>query len=347
MFQTGLPSWNPDSGVMSMAVFFSLVVVLLLSLLGYLGGSLDGMRTFFGIVIPYAAIAVFLVGIAYRIIRWAHVPVPFRITATCGQQKSLPWIKNSRLDNPSSGFGTILRMALEILLFRSLFRNTKAELRDGPKLVFGEEKFLWLGALAFHWSFLIVFVRHLRFFLEPVPGFVMIAQSIDGFFEIGTPILYLTDIIIVAALLYLLFRRIVNFQVRYFSLFTDYFALFLILGLAISGIFLRYFTKTNILEVKELAMGLITFSPMVPAGIAPLFFMHLILLSALIAYFPFSKLMHMGGVFLSPTRNLANTNRMKRHVNPWNYPVKVHTYEEWEEEFKDKIRASGLPLEKA
>ena len=39
-------------------------------------------------------------------------------------------------------------------------------------------------------------------------------------------------------------------------------------------------------------------------------------MSALAAYFPFSKLMHMAGVFLSPTRNLANNNRMVRHVNP-------------------------------
>ena len=72
---------------------------------------------------------------------------------------------------------------------------------------------------------------------------------------------------------------------------------------------------------------------------------HLLLVSTLAAYFPFSKLMHMGGVFLSPTRNLANNNRSKRHVNPWNYPVKTHTYEEWEEEFHDKIKAAGLPLE--
>ena len=47
--------------------------------------------------------------------------------------------------------------------------------------------------------------------------------------------------------------------------------------------------------------------------------------------------MHMGGVFLSPTRNLANNSRSRRHVNPWNYPVKTHTYAEWEEEFRDKI----------
>ena len=250
------------------------------------------------------------------------------------------------LTNPSSGLGTVIRMALEILLFRSLFRNTKAKITDGPRLVFSESKFLWLAALAFHWTFLFILLRHLRFFLEPVPGFVLIAQELDGFFQIGTPILYMTDLIIVAALAFLIVRRLTDTQIRYISLFADYFALFLLLGLALSGIFLRYFIKTDISKIKELAMGLVTFSPTVPAGLSPIFFMHIFLLSILVAYFPFSKLMHMGGVFLSPTRNLANNNRMKRHVNPWNYPVKVHTYEEWEEEFRDKIKAAGLPLDK-
>jgi nitrate reductase gamma subunit len=329
-----------------MAAFYSLILVLLLGVLGYFGGSVAGMEMLFGVMIPYAAIAVFLFGIACRVIRWANAPVPFRITATCGQQKSLPWIKASRLDNPSTTVTTIARMALEILLFRSLFRNTKTEMRPGPRLVFGEQKFLWLGALAFHWSFLFILLRHLRFFFEPVPGFVLMAQALDGFFRIGAPILYATDLVFLAALTYLLLRRITDFQIRYISLFADYFVLLLLMGLAISGIFLRYFFKTDLAKVKELAMGLVTLSPAPPAGAGPVFFIHLFLLSVLIAYFPFSKLMHMGGVFLSPTRNLANNNRMKRHINPWNHPVKVHSYEEWEEEFKDKIKASGLPLDK-
>jgi nitrate reductase gamma subunit len=330
-----------------MAVFYSLILVLLLSVLGYFGGSAAGLRTIFGVWIPFVAIAVFILGVIYRIVRWAQVPVPFRITTTCGQQRSLPWIKSNRLDNPSSALGTIVRMLLEVLLFRSLFRNTKAEIREGPKLIFGENKFLWLGALAFHWSFLFILLRHLRFFLEPVPGLVLIAQELDGFFQIGTPVLYITNIVILAALVYLLWRRIADSQVRYISLFADYFALFLLMGVALSGVIMRYFVKTDLMGVKELAMGIVTLSPEVPAGVGPIFFLHLFLLSVLIAYFPFSKLMHMGGVFLSPTRNLANNNRMKRHINPWNSPVKVHTYEEWEEEFKDKIKAAGLPLERA
>jgi hypothetical protein len=55
--------------------------------------------------------------------------------------------------------------------------------------------------------------------------------------------------------------------------------------------------------------------------------------------------MHLGGVFLSPTRNLANNSRMKRHINPWNYPVKTHPYGEWEKEFGDKLKMAGIPLD--
>jgi hypothetical protein len=68
--------------------------------------------------------------------------------------------------------------------------------------------------------------------------------------------------------------------------------------------------------------------------------------STLLAYFPFSKLVHMGGIFLSPTRNLSNNSRIARHINPWNYPVKTHTYDEYEEEFRDKMVEVGIPVEK-
>jgi nitrate reductase gamma subunit len=309
-------------------------------------GRLEPWRLLLGVIVPYGAVTTFLVGVCYRVVRWSLSPVPFRIPTTCGQQKSLPWIKASWLESPSRTAGVVARMALEILFFRSLIRNTKAGLRRGPRLTYGESKFLWLGALAFHWSFLAIFVRHLRFFMEPVPRMVLALEKVDSFFQVGAPTVYVTDVIIVAALLYLLQRRLADPQVRHISLLADYFALFLILGLVVSGIWMRYFTRVDIVAIKQLAVGLVTFSPIVPKEVEPLFFVHLFLLSTLAAYFPFSKLMHMGGVFLSPTRNLANNNRMKRHINPWDYPVKVHTYEEWQAEFRDKIVAAGLPLDK-
>ncbi len=329
-----------------MKVLYSLVAVLAIAGLGYLGAEVNGLRMTFGVVIPYAAFAIFLAGFIYKIVQWAWAPVPFHIPTTCGQQKSLSWIKASWIENPSSRFGVLVRMALEVLLFRSLFRNTRAELREGPRLVYAENKFLWLAAMAFHWSLLIILIRHLRFFMLPIPGFVYMLESCDGFFQIIEPSLYLTDIVVVAALVYLLWRRLADPQVRYISLAADYFALFLLLGLTISGIAMRYFLKVDLAGVKQMTLSLASFSPAVPQSVGAIFFVHLTLLSVLAAYFPFSKLMHMGGIFLSPTRNLANNSRMVRHVNPWDYPVKVHTYQEWEDEFRDKIRAAGLPLER-
>ena len=329
-----------------MGASFSLLAVLLLVFTVFIGVGVAGFNSLFGIVIPYAALAIFLFGCIYRVRKWAKSPVPFKIPTTCGQQKSHSWIKSNNIESPYNTLGVIGRMALEVLFFRSLFRNTRAELRGDTKVVYGGTKWLWLAGLVFHWSFLLIILRHLRFFTEPVPFFVNLLEGMDGLFEIGVPTLYLTDIAIVLAVTYLFLRRVVIPQIRYISLAADYFPLFLILGVALSGVLMRHFFKVDIFKVKELATGLFTFHPVIPEGIGVAFYIHLFLVSALLIYFPFSKLMHMGGVFLSPTRNMINDNRRNRHVNPWNYPVKVHPYEEYENEFREKMKSAGLPLEK-
>ena len=326
--------------------FFSVFALLVLLLLVSVGVGSANMHILFGVVIPYAAIFTFIIGFIARMVQWAKIPVPFRITTTCGQEKSLPWIKANELENPSTTFGVVKRMALEILFFRSLFRNTNVELKDGPRVIYWSAKWLWLGGLVFHWSFLVIVTRHLRFFTEPIPFFVHFADTLDGLLEITVPTLYLTDAVIVGALTYLVLRRILSPKIRYISLPSDYFPLLLILSIIFSGALMRHIWKVDLISVKELAMGLVSFHPVVPEGVGLLFYIHIFLVSVLIAYFPFSKLMHMGGVFLSPTRNLANTNRSQRHSNPWDYPVKVHPYEEYEEEFREKMKLAGIPVEK-
>jgi nitrate reductase gamma subunit len=329
-----------------MNILFSVFALIVLIVLAILGVEVANLYILFGVIIPYAAIAVFLTGIILQVVKWARSPVPFRIPTVAGQQKSLPWIKNSKLESPHSLLGVIGRMILEVFLFRSLFRNTKAELKNGPTIVYGSSKYLWLGALAFHWSLLIIVLRHFRYFTEPVFTFVPFLQNLDGFFQVGIPIIYITNIVIVVALSFLLIRRIIDPKLKYISLSSDYFPLFLLISIVITGILMRYFTKVDIVSIKELAMGLFSLQPVVPEGIGIMFFIHLFLVCVLLIYFPFSKLLHMPGVFLSPTRNLANNNRMKRHINPWNYPVRIHTYEEYEDEFRDKMKAAGIPLEK-
>jgi nitrate reductase gamma subunit len=329
-----------------LSFWLSLLAVAGLGLIAYIGVGAAHLNYLFGVLIPYAAFAIFIIGIIYRVLQWAARPVPFRIPTTAGQQKSLPWIKQNKIDNPSSTLGVIVRMAFEVLLFRSLFRNTRTELTGGPKLSYASAKWLWMAGLAFHWTFLIILLRHLRFFTDPILPFVKLLESLDSFFQVGAPLLYLTDVIFLLAVTYLFLRRVFIPQMRYISLPADYFPLFLIFGIGATGVLMRYFFKVNVVGIKELTMGLVTFSPKIPEGIGVMFYIHLFLVSTLFACFPFSKLTHMAGVFLSPTRNLANNNRAKQHVNPWNYPVKVHTYEEYEDEFRKLMKDAKLPLEK-
>ncbi len=319
-------------------------------------GAFD-LRYLFGVVIPYAALATFTLGMIYRVIDWARSPVPFRIPTTAGQGWSMPWIKTNPIDNPKTLGGVTLRMLFEVLTFRSLFRHTRMEFRNtenGPKIDYEWEKWLWLAALLFHYSFLVIFLRHFRFFMEPVPGFVHILESLDAFMQLGlapisglgVPGVYLTDMLIMVAITYLFIRRIYIPQIRYISLPADFFPLFLILALAKTGILMRYLIRVDITAVKQLVIGLFTFQPVTPEGIGVIFYIHLFILCTLIAYFPFSKLTHMAGIFLSPTRNMVNNSRAVRHVNPWNYPVKYHTYEEYENDFREHMIEAGLPVEK-
>ncbi len=332
---------------------FSAVAVLILCGIAVAGVWALDLKVLFGVIIPYAAIITFFAGLVYRVLDWARSPVPFAIPTTCGQEKSLSWIKPNKVDNPTTSGWVILRMAFEVLTFRSLFRNMKLDYREGPKIRYSSEKFLWLFAIMFHYAFLVVLIRHARFFLEPIPGALVVLEHLDGFMEVnlpflglGLPAMQLSGLLLLGGVSLLLLRRIVIPQVRYITLASDWFPLFLIIGIALTGALTRYVVRVDVVSIKEMAMGLATFHPVVPDGISVWFYVHLFLVCVLFAYFPFSKLMHLGGVFLSPTRNLPNNTRERRHINPWNYPVKTHDYHEYEDDFREKMIEAGLPVEK-
>ncbi len=328
---------------MGILVAFLAIVALFLTALVGIDGL--GLRWLFGAAIPYAAAALFLGGFVYKVLGWARSPVPFRIPTTCGQQKSLPWIKQAKIENPSTTLGVVVRMALEVFAFRSLFRNTKTEIHDG-KLSYPSTKWLWAIGLAFHYSFLVILLRHMRLFLEPIPGFVLAISKVDGFLQFPVPEIYVTTLVFLGAVTYLFARRVVSPQLRYISLLNDYFPLFLLLGIGLSGFWLRHVEKVDVAAAKAMVMSLLVLAPRPAASLGAVFYAHLFLVSTLLAYFPFSKLMHMAGVFMSPTRNLTANSREVRHVNPWNQPVHVHTYAEYEDEFRERMRDAGLPLEK-
>jgi nitrate reductase gamma subunit len=244
----------------------SLIAVIVLFLIAYVGAQQGaGLQLVFGIIVPYLAFILFVVGFARRVMGWARSAVPFRITTTCGQQSSLPWFKQAKIDNPSTTLSVIIRMFLEIVCFRSLFRNTRMRLNGGTRLTYQMELFLWVGALAFHYAFFTVVVRHLRFFLEPVPIFVTLLEQVDGFMRMevmydaiqaglpgvstcpesgaagGGALPASAAGVHSPGALHLPGRR--------------FLPLFLIIGIAFTGIMMRYFTKVDVVAIKELTMG--------------------------------------------------------------------------------------------
>ncbi len=330
----------------------ALAAILIIFAIGW-GGALIGLQYLLGVFLPLVAFLIFLGGFIWRIVDWAKSPVPFAIPTTGGQEKSLDWIKPARLDSPTTTMGLIGRMFLEIFLFRSLFRNTRAvqsQVDGTPRLTYYSSKWLWLFALMFHYCMLVIVIRHARFILEPVPLVINAIEFVDAIFQMGVPRFFLTDALVVFALLFLLVRRFVSNNLRYISLPADYFALFLLLAIVLSGICMRYLDKVDIAMVKVILMGGVTFD--LPtyeqlASIGPIFYIHVTFVSVLLIYFPFSKLMHMGGIFFSPTRNMKVNTRQVRHVNPWNPPKKFHTYAAYEDDFRELMEEAGLPVEKA
>lgn len=330
-----------------MNALYALVFVFMLVLIPVLGVGAAKLSYFFAVCIPYTAVIIFVLGFAWRIFKWAKSPVPFRIPTTGGQQQTLDWIPQNKWDNPSTGMQTVVRMIGEVFLFRTLFRNTRTELRDGV-VGYASSKWLWLFAILFHYGFVMIFFRHFRLFLDPVPVMIHWLEFGDGILQLGVPRIYQSDLFILLGLSFLLGRRLWDPKVRYISLVQDYFPVLLILAVALSGIYMRYFVRVDIVAIKALTMGLVTLAIPAKEAIAGLditFFVHLFLVSSLMVYFPFSKLMHLGGVFLSPTRNMPNDTRIHHHVNPWNPDIKPHSYASYEKEFGVPMAEVGLPLD--
>ena len=339
---------------MNKKYMFAFIAVLVLFLIAWVGVSV-GLQWLFGVLIPYLAVLVFVVGFARKVLDWSRSAVPFAIPTTGGQAKSFDWIQDAKFDNPSSKFGVFMRMVFEVLTFRSLFRNTRMKLKEG-KLFYQLEIFLWVGALAFHYAFLTVLLRHTRFFTRagargacscsrPSTASSGSRSSTPSSSSGCRPCTCPASCCWPPSSTW---RCAASSSptVRYISLASDFFPLILIFGIAFTGIMMRYVTKIDINAAKQLTMGLVTFHPTVPEGIGAIFYIHLFFVCTLLAYFPYSKLMHLGGIFLSPTRNMLGNTRAYRHVNPWNSPVHVHTYQEYEEEFREKMVEAGLPVDK-
>jgi nitrate reductase gamma subunit len=227
-------------------------------------------------VLLYVSAAVLVGGLAYRIRDYARTPAPLKIPTTPA---------------PITRSGVALRMVREIALFESLFRSN-----------------LWTWAFGwlFHVGLALVLVRHLRYFVEPVWGWVAFVQPFGVY----------GGFLMAAGLAGLWARRFLVARVRYISTPSDHLMLALLLAIAGTGLAMTYVAHTDIVALKAFTLGLLYFDWQ-PLPADPLVYVHLALVALLMLIFPFSKLLHAPGIFFSPTRNQADDPRERRHLAPW------------------------------
>jgi nitrate reductase gamma subunit len=224
----------------------------------------------------YLATAILVGGLAYRIALYARTPQPLKIPIPPA---------------PATRAGVALRLLTEATLFRSLFRSNK---------------WIWLFGWVFHAALLAVLLRHLRYFTEPVWGWVALLQPAG---------LY-AGFAMLAGLLGLWARRFLVDRVRYISSPSDHLMLALLVAIALSGLAMKYVAHTDIVALKAFFLGLMAFDwHEIPAD--PVLLLHLALVAALLIVFPVSKLLHAPGVFFSPTLNQMDDARERRHVQGW------------------------------
>jgi nitrate reductase gamma subunit len=224
----------------------------------------------------YAAAAVLGAGLALKVWQYARTPAPLKIPTTPA---------------PRGRAGVALRLAREIVLFESLFKSNK---------------WLWVFGWLFHAALVLVLLSHLRYVAEPVWGWVVAIQPFGVY----------AGLAMAAGLAGLWLRRLLVERVRYISAPADHLMLALLLGIAASGLAVRYFARTDIVAVKLFFLGLI-YLDWQPLPADPALLVHLVLVAALMIVFPFSKLLHAPGIFFSPGRNQADDPRERRHLAPW------------------------------
>jgi len=221
-------------------------------------------------IFPYAAISCFIIGSVYRVFIWGRAP----------PSKGRPVI----FSNASNKIGLVIEFVKEILYFPRLFKADKK---------------LWLGVFILHYGLLMTVLGHTRLIFE--------WQLLWNFlgFDIATRDLVamisgiIAGIIVLASVFYLFGRRLIGSAAE-LSRFEDYVVLAMFGGIGLTGMYMRTFAHVDINQFRDYLAAILTFQP--PStypDVGPVFLLHLLLVLTAIAVLPFSKLFHLGGIFVT------------------------------------------------
>ncbi len=227
------------------------------------------MQFFFGCLLPYLALAVFLSGMAWRTWSWLKRPAPFPITLGVA---------------PSRPAGRVAAAAKELLLFSALYRGDRG---------------LWCWAWMMHGSLALIIAGHVVGISSAGHQFCLFGASPETSAFLSGVIGSVSGLVFAVSLVALFYRRISLPEVKRLSDPADYFALALLLAVALTGLHMRLTSlEVSPAEVRSYLASLLTFRP-IALPHQPIFAVHFTLINVLLLYFPFSKLVHLTGSFVS------------------------------------------------
>lgn len=220
-----------------------------------------------GGILPYVTFLVFVWGIVYRITKWN------RARST----------KVPLFPAPSGIGGKWNRIAKEVLIFKGALEGDKP---------------LWVGTWIFHAALAFILVGHVRVITDFPAVWGALGIDKGGVDSLSAVLGEWAGLILLGMGIYLLFRRFLLPRVRVISGFEDYASIALILAVALTGDLMRFGPHFDLNQAREYAAGLVSLSPgPVPAD--PRFLFHILLAQILVMYIPFSKFLHIPGVFFS------------------------------------------------
>src|SRR5574340_134573 len=167
-------------------------------------------------ILFYLATLLLVVGVLYRIGTYARTPAPLKIPTTPA---------------PTTTGGVVLRMTREVVFFESLFKSNL---------------WIWGFGMLFHASLALVLLRHLRYFTEPVWAWVEFIQPFGMY----------AGITMLLGLCGLWARRLFVERIRYISTPSDHLMLVLLIGIAASGLMMKFVAHTDVIGVKGFFLGL-------------------------------------------------------------------------------------------
>jgi len=220
-------------------------------------------------ITPYLAMATLLGGVGYQVSRWIRKkPVPFHL---------------SLFPRPESRLGRWLDALVDMLTMKGLFRVNKP---------------LWIAGFIMHVGLALLILGHIR----TVTDFYFLWRWLnwgDAETHLFSAIAGITAAILFTIPLFYLLGRRWSGSVKILSTPEDYFVLFLLMAIAITGSHMRLVLEVDQEGIRSFMQGLYAFSwKEVPESAGTSFYWHFALVQLLMIYFPFSKLMHtIGAVF--------------------------------------------------